>query len=194
MATDLNTGKCILFSAPSGAGKTTIVRHLLDHNSMLAFSISACSRAPRGVEVDGKDYYFLGVDKFQQKIKEEAFLEWEEVYADNYYGTLKEEVERIWSLGKTVVFDVDVVGALNIKKQLGERALAIFVQAPSYEELERRLRSRSTESEEKIQMRMSKAKDELAKSGEFDVILENNELAIACQKAEELVAQFLKDQ
>ena len=194
MATDLNTGKCILFSAPSGAGKTTIVRHLLDHNSMLAFSISACSRAPRGVEVDGKDYYFLGVEKFQQKIKEEAFLEWEEVYVDNYYGTLKEEVERIWSLGKTVVFDVDVVGALNIKKQLGERALAIFVQAPSYEELERRLRSRSTESEEKIQMRMAKAKDELAKSVEFDVILENNDLSVACQKAEELVAQFLKNQ
>ena len=194
MATDLNTGKCILFSAPSGAGKTTIVRHLLDHNSMLAFSISACSRAPRGVEVDGKDYYFLGVEKFQQKIKEEAFLEWEEVYVDNYYGTLKEEVERIWALGKTVVFDVDVVGELNIKKQLGERALAIFVQAPSYEELERRLRSRSTESEEKIQMRMAKAKDELAKSVEFDVILENNELSVACQKAEELVAQFLKNQ
>lgn len=194
MATDLNTGKCILFSAPSGAGKTTIVRYLLDHNSSLAFSISACSRAPRGVEVDGKDYYFLGVDKFQQKIKEGAFLEWEEVYADNYYGTLKEEVERIWALGKTVVFDVDVVGALNIKKQLGERALAIFVQAPSYEELERRLRSRSTESEEKIQMRMAKAKDELAKSVEFDVILENKELSVACQKAEELVAQFLKNQ
>lgn len=194
MATDLNTGKCILFSAPSGAGKTTIVRYLLDHNSSLAFSISACSRAPRGVEVDGKDYYFLGVDKFQQKIKEGAFLEWEEVYADNYYGTLKEEVERIWALGKTVVFDVDVVGALNIKKQLGDRALAIFVQAPSYEELERRLRSRSTESEEKIQMRMAKAKDELAKSVEFDVILENNELSVACQKAEELVAQFLKNQ
>lgn len=194
MATDLNTGKCILFSAPSGAGKTTIVRYLLDHNSSLAFSISACSRAPRGVEVDGKDYYFLGVDKFQQKIKEGAFLEWEEVYADNYYGTLKEEVERIWALGKTVVFDVDVVGALNIKKQLGNRALAIFVQAPSYEELERRLRSRSTESEEKIQMRMAKAKDELAKSVEFDVILENKELSVACQKAEELVAQFLKNQ
>ena len=194
MATNLNTGKCILFSAPSGAGKTTIVRHLLEHNPSLAFSISACSRAPRGLEVDGKDYYFLGLEKFQQKIKEGAFLEWEEVYDDNYYGTLKEEVERIWSLGKTVVFDVDVVGALNIKKQLGERALAIFVQAPSYEELERRLRSRSTESEEKIQMRMAKAKDELAKSVEFDVILENNDLSDACQKAEELVAQFLKNQ
>ena len=116
------------------------------------------------------------------------------MYVDNYYGTLKEEVERIWALGKTVVFDVDVVGALNIKRQLGERALAIFVQAPSYEELERRLRSRSTESEEKIQMRMAKAKDELAKSVEFDVILENNDLSVACQKAEELVAQFLKNQ
>ena len=194
MATDLNTGKCILFSAPSGAGKTTIVRHLLEHNPSLAFSISACSRAPRGLEVDGKDYYFLGVEKFQQKIKEGAFLEWEEVYDDNYYGTLKEEVERIWSLGKTVVFDVDVVGALNIKKQLGERALAIFVQAPSYEELERRLRSRSTESEEKIQMRMAKAKEEMAKAESFDVILENIDLSNACQKAEQLVAQFLHNQ
>ncbi len=194
MATDLNTGKCILFSAPSGAGKTTIVRHLLEHNPSLAFSISACSRAPRGVEEDGKDYYFLGLEKFQQKIKEGAFLEWEEVYAENYYGTLKEEVERIWSLGKTVVFDVDVVGALNIKKQLGERALAIFVQAPSYEELERRLRSRSTESEEKIQMRMAKAKEEMAKAESFDVILENIDLSNACQKAEQLVAQFLHNQ
>ena len=194
MATDLNTGKCILFSAPSGAGKTTIVRHLLEHNPSLAFSISACSRAPRGLEVDGKDYYFLGVEKFQQKIKEGAFLEWEEVYDDNYYGTLKEEVERIWALGKTVVFDVDVVGALNIKKQLGERALAIFVQAPSYEELERRLRSRSTESEEKIQMRMAKAKEEMAKAESFDVILENIDLSNACQKAEQLVAQFLHNQ
>lgn len=194
MATNLNTGKCILFSAPSGAGKTTIVRHLLEHNPSLAFSISACSRAPRGVEEDGKDYYFLGLEKFQQKIKESAFLEWEEVYDDNYYGTLKEEVERIWSLGKTVVFDVDVVGALNIKKQLGERALAIFVQAPSYEELERRLRSRSTESEEKIQMRMAKAKEEMAKAESFDVILENIDLSNACQKAEQLVAQFLHNQ
>jgi guanylate kinase len=194
MTTNVTTGKCILFSAPSGAGKTTIVRHLLAQNPLLAFSISACSRDPRGVEVDGKDYYFLGVEKFQQKIKEEAFLEWEEVYADNYYGTLKEEVERIWSLGKTVVFDVDVVGALNIKKQLGDRALAIFVQAPSYEELERRLRSRSTESEEKIQMRMAKAKEEMAKSEAFDVILENIDLSNACQKAEQLVAQFLKNQ
>lgn len=194
MTTNLTTGKCILFSAPSGAGKTTIVRHLLAQNPLLAFSISACSRAPRGVEEDGKDYYFLGLEKFQQKIKEEAFLEWEEVYDDNYYGTLKEEVERIWSLGKTVVFDVDVVGALNIKKQLGERALAIFVQAPSYEELERRLRSRSTESEEKIQMRMAKAKEEMAKAESFDVILENIDLSNACQKAEQLVAQFLHNQ
>ena len=194
MATNLNTGKCILFSAPSGAGKTTIVLHLLEHNPSLAFSISACSRAPRGVEEDGKDYYFLGLEKFQQKIKEGAFLEWEEVYDDNYYGTLKEEVERIWSLGKTVVFDVDVVGALNIKKQLGERAFSIFVQAPSYEELERRLRSRSTESEEKIQMRMAKAKEEMAKAESFDVILENIDLSNACQKAEQLVAQFLHNQ
>jgi guanylate kinase len=194
MTTNLTTGKCILFSAPSGAGKTTIVRHLLAQNPLLAFSISACSRAPRGVEEDGKDYYFLGLEKFQQKIKEEAFLEWEEVYDDNYYGTLKEEVERIWSLGKTVVFDVDVVGALNIKKQLGDRALAIFVQAPSYEELERRLRSRSTESEEKIQMRMAKAKEEMAKAESFDVILENIDLSNACQKAEQLVAQFLHNQ
>ena len=139
-------GKCIIFSAPSGAGKTTIVHHLLSKNLGLEFSISACSRDPRPNEVDKKDYHFLGIDGFKDKIKEQAFVEWEEVYTNNFYGTLKSEMERIWSEGKAVIFDVDVIGGLNIKKQFGDNAYSIFVKPPSYEELEKRLRGRSTES------------------------------------------------
>lgn len=185
------TGKCIIFSAPSGAGKTTIVRHLLTVENRLEFSISACSRDPRINEVDGKDYHFLGVEGFKQKIEEGAFIEWEEVYKDNFYGTLKSEIERIWAAGKSVVFDVDVVGGLNLKRQLGDQALAVFVQPPSVEELENRLRSRSTETEEKIQLRMSKARQELAQSSGFDVILHNVHLDQACAEAEVLVSKFL---
>ncbi len=185
------TGKCIIFSAPSGAGKTTIVRHLLTVENRLEFSISACSRDPRINEVDGKDYHFLGVEGFKQKIEEGAFIEWEEVYKDNFYGTLKSEIERIWAAGKSVVFDVDVVGGLNLKRQLGDQALAVFVQPPSVEELENRLRSRSTETEEKIQLRMSKARQELAQSSGFDVILHNVHLDQACAEAEMLVSKFL---
>lgn len=185
------TGKCIIFSAPSGAGKTTIVRHLLTVENRLEFSISACSRDPRINEVDGKDYHFLGVEGFKQKIEEGAFIEWEEVYRDNFYGTLKSEIERIWAAGKSVVFDVDVVGGLNLKRQLGDQALAVFVQPPSVEELENRLRSRSTETEEKIQLRMSKARQELAQSSGFDVILHNVHLDQACAEAEMLVSKFL---
>ncbi|TXI87471.1 MAG: guanylate kinase [Crocinitomicaceae bacterium] len=185
------TGKCIIFSAPSGAGKTTIVRHLLTVENRLEFSISACSRDPRINEVDGKDYHFLGVEGFKQKIEEGAFIEWEEVYKDNFYGTLKSEIERIWAAGKSVVFDVDVVGGLNLKRQLGDQALAVFVQPPSVEELENRLRSRSTETEEKIQLRMSKARQELAQSSGFDVILHNVHLDQACAEAEVLVNKFL---
>ena len=136
-------GKSIIFSAPSGAGKTTIVHHLLSKDFGLEFSISACSRAPRSHEVDGKDYYFLDVETFKKKIEEDAFVEWEEVYTDNFYGTLKSEMQRIWSKGKTVIFDVDVVGGLNLKKEFKDDALAIFVQPPSFEELENRLRGRS---------------------------------------------------
>lgn len=190
--TNQNTsGKCIIFSAPSGAGKTTIVRHLLTKEPRLAFSVSACSREPRANETDGKDYYFLGVEGFKAKIAEEAFVEWEEVYTDNFYGTLKSEIERIWEAGKTVIFDVDVVGGLNLKKQLGDQALAVFVQPPSIEELENRLRSRSTETEEKILVRMGKARQELAHAVGFDVVLQNIHLDQACAEAEKLVSDFL---
>lgn len=185
-------GKCVIFSAPSGAGKTTIVHYLLKQNLGLEFSISACSREPRSNEVNGRDYHFLGLEGFKEKIEQEAFVEWEEVYTDNFYGTLKSEIERIWSHGKTVIFDVDVIGGLNIKRIFGEQALAIFVQPPSYDELEVRLRKRSTETEEKIQQRMYKAKTELSYAPEFDVILVNDHLDSACHKAQNLILEFIK--
>ena len=185
-------GKCVIFSAPSGAGKTTIVHHLLDKDLGLEFSVSACSREPRPNEVNGKDYHFLGVDKFKEKIKEGAFVEWEEVYSNNFYGTLYDEIERIWNEGKTVIFDVDVIGGLNLKRKFQEQALAIFVQPPSYTELERRLRSRSTETESKINQRMEKAKKELKFAPEFDHIIVNDELEAAIAEAEQLVREFLK--
>lgn len=191
MNAEKQSGKCIIFSAPSGAGKTTIVHHLLGKIPQLEFSISACSRDPRGDEVHGKHYYFLGIESFKKKIEENAFLEWEEVYTDNFYGTLVSELERIWSLGKTVIFDVDVVGGLNLKQIIGDNALAIFVQPPSYEALESRLRSRSTETEEKIAMRLAKAQIELARAPEFDVILLNDDLGKACKEAEQMVLKFI---
>jgi guanylate kinase len=191
-ATHDTSGKCIIFSAPSGAGKTTIVHHLLNANIGLAFSVSACSRDPRPNETDGKDYYFLGLEGFRKLIEEDAFIEWEEVYTDNYYGTLRSEIERIWSEGKTVIFDVDVVGGLNIKRIFGDQALAIFVQPPSYDELEKRLRLRSTESEQKINMRMEKAKKELSSASEFDVILINDDLEVACAEAKRVVTEFIQ--
>ena len=172
-------GKCIIFSAPSGAGKTTIVKHLLSVEKRLEFSISACSRAPRNVE------------GLKQKIAENAFVEWEEVYTDNFYGTLKSEIARIWATEKSVVFDVDVIGGLNLKKQFGDQALSVFVQPPSIEELEVRLRTRSTESEDRIQVRMGKARQELAHADEFDVVLLNVHLDQACKEAEAIVAKFL---
>lgn len=186
------TGKCIIFSAPSGAGKTTIVHYLLSKIQELSFSISACSRDPRTGEKDGRDYYFLGIEGFRQKIEENAFIEWEEVYKDTYYGTLKSELERIWDEGKTVVFDVDVIGGLNLKRIIGDQALAVFVQPPSEEILEKRLRFRSTETEEKIQIRLKKAKQELSRSPEFDVILFNDDLEIACKEAQTLVMKFIE--
>lgn len=186
-------GKCVIFSAPSGAGKTTIVRHLLHKFPELAFSVSACSRSPRTGEIDGRDYHFLGVEGFRKKIEENAFIEWEEVYTDNFYGTLKSEIERIWSEGKTVIFDVDVVGGLNLKKQFGNQALAVFVEPPSVEELERRLRYRSTETDEKIKMRLAKSTQELAYAKEFDLIIHNAVLEDAIKDAEEEVRQFLAE-
>jgi guanylate kinase len=186
-------GKCIIFSAPSGAGKTTIVHALLKKEELgLAFSVSACSREPRPNEVDGKDYHFLGVQGFKQRIAEDAFIEWEEVYTNNFYGTLRSEVERIWSEGKTVIFDVDVIGGLNLKKIFEAQALAVFVQPPSIDELERRLRRRSTETEDKIRQRVDKAHIELAKANEFDVIIVNEDLEKAIEEAANKVKSFIQ--
>lgn len=189
--TSSSKGKCVIFSAPSGAGKTTIVHDLLGRDLGLEFSVSACSRDPRPNETDGKDYYFLGIEGFKEKIRGNAFVEWEEVYTNNFYGTLKSEMERIWSHGNTVIFDVDVIGGLNLKKQFMEDALAIFVKPPSYEELEKRLRGRSTETEDKINQRMEKASKELAFAKEFDIVLVNDNLEEACKKAAEYVREFL---
>lgn len=188
-----NEGKLLVFSAPSGSGKTTIVHHLLGVDALnLSFSISATSREPREGEVDGKDYYYLSPEEFKQKADNGDFLEFEEVYKDNFYGTLKSEVERIWSEGKHVIFDIDVIGGLNIKKQFPEQTLAIFVQPPSVEELEKRLRNRQTETEEKIQMRLAKAERELKEAVNFDVILRNDNLEVAKADAQELVSNFIQ--
>jgi len=190
----MSKGKLIVFSAPSGSGKTTIVKHLLEATDLpLDFSISAASRNPRVGEVDGKDYYFLSVKDFQHKVEQNAFLEWEEVYKDNYYGTLKSEIERIWSLNKHVIFDIDVIGGLNIKKQYPAETLAIFVKPPSIEEMERRLRGRATETEEKIQMRLAKAEQEMNYAEKFDKTLINNDLEVAKVDAEKMVGNFLEN-
>lgn len=185
-------GKLIVFSAPSGSGKTTIVRHLLGIEELnLEFSISAATREPRGEEVSGKDYYFMSIHDFKQHIKAEDFVEWEEVYRDNFYGTLKSEVERIWALGKNVIFDIDVAGGLRIKHKFPEQTLAVFVKPPSVDELKRRLKERSTESEDKINMRIAKAHVELATAPQFDTIIKNYDLDVAKQEAYELVKNFI---
>ena len=185
------TGKCVIFSAPSGAGKTTIVRHLLDQAFDLEFSVSACSRGKRPGETHGKDYYYYSVEEFKELIENDEFLEWEEVYTDHFYGTLKAEIERIWAGGHHVIFDVDVVGGLNLKKIFGDRALAVFVNPPSVEELEKRLRSRSTETEDRINTRISKAKEEIGYAEQFDIILNNFVLDDAFVEADKLVSRFL---
>ncbi len=184
-------GKLIIISAPSGAGKTTIVKHLLQQEFKLEFSVSATSRQPRPGEKQGRDYYFIPENEFRQKIDNQEFLEWEEVYDGIFYGTLKSEVTRILDLGKNVIFDVDVVGGLNIKKNYGSDALAIFVEPPSVEELERRLRNRSTETEQKINIRIAKAKKELESAGQFDVIIINDILPAALDETERAVSDFL---
>ncbi len=184
-------GKLIIFSAPSGAGKTTIVKHLVKQDFGLEFSISATSRAPRHTETHGKDYYFLTREEFQQKIENDDFLEWEEVYAGTHYGTLKEEVERIRNKGKHVVFDVDVVGGVNIKKYYGDEALSVFVKPPSLEELRNRLIHRSTDSLEVIEKRMAKAEYELSFEPQFDVVLTSTEVPVTCAKADKIVTDFL---
>ncbi len=187
----LNEGKVIIFSAPSGAGKTTIVRALLDELSELSFSISACSRDPRGQEVNGKDYHFIGIEGFKKKIENNEFAEWEEVYQDHFYGTLNSELTRIWSANKTVVFDVDVVGGMSLKKKFGKNALAIFVMPPSLVVLEERLRGRNSDSEQKIQLRLEKAEREISLSSGFDVTLKNDKLDIAISEAKTIINQFL---
>lgn len=190
--TNTQEGKLIVFSAPSGSGKTTIVRHLLNIERLnLEFSISATSRAKRGDEIEAKDYYFLSAKEFKNKIKNEEFLEWEEVYRDNFYGTLKTEVARIWAKGKHVIFDIDVSGGLRIKRKYPEKTLAIFVKPPSIDELKIRLKKRKTESDDKINMRIAKASAELATAPLFDVIIENNNLEDALKKAELIVDVFL---
>jgi guanylate kinase len=185
-------GKAIIFSAPSGAGKTTIVKHLLELDMGLEFSISACSRPPRKNEVHGRDYYFMSVQEFREHLTQGDFLEWEEVYKGNYYGTLKSEPDRIWKKNRHVVFDVDVIGGLNLKQYFGPYALAIFVQPPSLEELETRLRNRSTDSDKRIRDRMAKAASEMEYASHFDVILVNDSLAETFKEGEKIVRDFLK--
>jgi guanylate kinase len=185
-------GKLIVFSAPSGSGKTTIVRHLLEQDDLnLEFSISAATREPRGEEENGKDYYFMSIEDFKKHIKNEDFVEWEEVYRDNFYGTLKSEVERIWAKGKNVIFDIDVAGGLRIKSKFPEETLAVFVKPPSVDELKRRLKERSTETDEKINMRIAKAHVELATAPQFDVVIKNYDLEVALDEANNLVKDFI---
>jgi guanylate kinase len=184
-------GKLIIFSAPSGSGKTTVVKELLKNNSNLGFSISACTRDKRGrSEENGKDYYFLSPDDFREKINEGAFVEWEEVYSGAYYGTLKSEIERIWASGKHVIFDVDVKGGLALKNYYGKRALAIFVKVPSLDVLEERLRLRGTETEESLSKRIFKMKFEWSFQDKFDVIIVNDALDLAIKEAQELFTNF----
>ncbi len=188
----MNKGKLIVFSAPSGSGKTTIVRHLLKLKELnLEFSISATSREKRGDEIDGKDYYYLSLKEFKNNIKSNSFLEWEEVYRDNFYGTLNSEVERIWAMGKHVIFDIDVSGGLRIKRKFPEQTLAVFVKPPSIDELKIRLKKRKTESIDKINMRVAKASAELATAPLFDYVIVNNNLEEALTEAYNKVDSFL---
>jgi guanylate kinase len=184
-------GKAIIVSAPSGAGKTTIVKHLLAAIPRLEFSVSACSRAKREGETHAKDYYFISADDFKDKIRHDEFVEWQEVYPGSYYGTLKSEMDRIWSQGKTPIFDVDVVGGLNLKKYFGARGLAVFIQPPSIGELENRLKKRGTETGETLQKRISKAVYELSFAPQFDEVIVNDNLKIKCMEIVTLVETFL---
>ena len=190
----LKRGKLIVFSAPSGSGKTTLVHHLIAQRSLnLDFSISATSREKRGNEKDGKDYYFISLNDFKKQINKDNFIEWEEVYQGNLYGTLKSEIERIWSMGKHVIFDIDVVGGLRVKEKFPEQTLAVFVQPPSIEEMEFRLRNRKTDTEEKIKERVQKAERELKFSNRFDVVLVNDNLEKAKIEAYNLVSNFINN-
>ncbi len=184
-------GKVLIFSAPSGSGKTTIVRHLLERFPELEFSISATSRAPRGAERDGVDYYFLDDAEFRARVEQVEFVEWEEVYAGTCYGTLRAEIDRIWDREHVVVFDVDVVGALNIKKLFGDQALSIFIMPPSVEVLRARLEGRGTDSPEAIERRLAKAEQEIAYASKFDRVIVNDDLETAYAEARRVVGDFL---
>jgi guanylate kinase len=188
----MKKGKLLVFSAPSGSGKTTIVRYLLQHPELnLAFSVSAATREAREGEIDGEHYHFISLEDFKKHIKGEDFVEWEEVYRDNFYGTLKSEVERIWAEGKNVIFDIDVAGGLRIKKKFPDETLAVFVKPPSIDELKIRLKKRSTETDDKINMRIAKASVELATAPQFDTIIKNYDLDTAKKEAYELVKNFV---
>lgn len=187
----MSSKKAVIFSAPSGAGKTSLVRYLLEKKLPLEFSISACSRSPRINEQNGKDYHFLSPTEFKEKIATDDFLEWEEVYEDMFYGTLKSEVERIWESGKQVIFDVDVVGGINIKKYFGEQALAVFVAPPSIKELKNRLEERGTETAESLQKRLGKVVEEMAQQDAFDIVIVNDDLDNARQEVMKKVTDFL---
>ncbi|WCT12701.1 guanylate kinase [Mucilaginibacter jinjuensis] len=189
----MTQGKLVIFSAPSGAGKTTIVHHLLSKMSELEFSISATTREARGDERNGTDYYFISVEEFLHRIAKKHFVEFEEVYSGTFYGTLREEIERIWKTGKTVIFDIDVEGGLHLKRKYGNQALAIFVQPPSLEVLKERLTGRGTDSVKKLEERFEKAEKELNYAPRFDVILKNHDLETACKEAEQLVKDFIKE-
>lgn len=188
----MNSGKLIIVSAPSGAGKTTLVKHLLEQSPNLEFSVSCATRDPRENEINGKDYYFISPEEFKQKVENQEFAEWEEVYPDSFYGTLKSEIERIWAKGKTVIFDIDVEGGVNLKKLYPENSLSVFIMAPSVKELESRLRNRNTESEEKLRMRINKAEKELLLASEFDKIIVNKNLEESKQEITDLVSGFAK--
>lgn len=185
-------GKVIIFSAPSGSGKSTIINYLLEQGLGLEFSVSATSRAPRGEERHAKEYYFFSADEFRRRIDAGEFLEWEEVYSGCYYGTLKSEVERIWKKGHTVLFDVDVVGGVNLKKTFGDQALSVFVQAPSIEVLRKRLTARATDSVETIKQRVEKAEFEMTFAGKFDVTVVNDDLQKAYADACQVVKGFIR--
>ncbi len=189
MTEELNSGKCVILCAPSGSGKTSIAKYLLAQPELnLEFSVSATTREKRPGEENGKDYYFLTVEEFKQKIDTDEFVEWEEVYDGIFYGTLKSEIDRIWEAGKNVLFDVDVEGGISLTKYFGEKALAIFIQPPSIEELKKRLRKRGTETEEKIKQRIEKAAKEMEYSKWFDTIVVNDDL----EKAQKEVALYVK--
>ena len=187
----MNSNKVLIFSAPSGSGKSTIVHHILGLHPEIEFSVSATSRAPRGEEKDGVDYWYLSAEEFRRRIEADEFVEYEQVYEGRYYGTLKSEVERIWAKGHVIIFDVDVKGGVNLKKYFGDKALSVFIQAPSVEVLRQRLIDRKTDSAEAIEERVAKATEEMTYAPKFDYILVNDDLATALAEAEKVVDDFL---